>query len=191
VQGRYYFVPEGTEPFESFLWSRHWRANSNEPAVEYGQITEAPEYYSKGEAPEGPCVPPWVIACAGGRYPLRLQVDMGPVADSSCEACSLLGGLQTLTHVPGFCRWEGTPITFCGNAITGEVTYQYQLVHDVNSSLTRFVLRKLGGTGPTFAFFCERFETWHPFEAYPMVPSVQWDDACIDWPPTIEVNPAP
>ena len=191
VQGQYYFVPDDTEPFDSFLWSRHWRANDGQPLPTYGQDETAAEYYSKGEAPVDTCVPPWIIACAGGRYPVRLQVDMGPIGDSACDACALLGGLQTLTFVPGFCRWDGPPIAFCAGSIIGEVSYRYQLIHDPATDRTTFQLRKISGPGPTFAYFAQSFDAWAPFDAFPMTPSIIWDDACIDWPALVSINPAP
>jgi hypothetical protein len=191
VQGQYYFVPEDTAPFESYLWSKHWRQSTYETMPEFGQIDEAPEYYSKGLTPAGECVPPWVIACGGGRYPQRIQVDMGPIADTGCNECAALAGVQVLEHQPGQCVWKGPLITFCSAVPGGPFTYQYQLMHFPDSSLTRLDLVKFAGAGPSFAFRAQRTLAWDPWAPFGLLTFVIWNAACMPWPAGVILNPAP
>lgn len=191
VQGQYYFVPEGTAPFESHLWSANWHDDVKEPDYETGPILDAPQYYVKGETPVTECVPPWVIACDGGRYPLRVQVDMGAMGDVGCNECAALGGVQVLDFQPGLCAWKGPLITFCSGQPGGPFTYQYQLIHNPSAGHTQLNLVKFAGPGPSFAFRAQTFQPWLPFEPRGLITFVTWNAACFPWPPGVVVNPSP
>jgi len=188
--GQYYFVPEGTPPFESYLWSRHWRANSNEDQPEFGEIVDAPEYWVRGDPPLTNCFPPWVIACSGGRYPLRIKVYLGPVADGSCTGCTAVGGWQVLEWQPGTCTWKGPVLPYCTNFPFGVRLYQWQLIHDVAVSRTILSLRKIQGLGQTFAWFGQTFNAWIPFNGLDIVPNLVTPGECVDWASVVTLLPS-
>lgn len=191
VQGQYYFVPENTVPFDSYVWSGNWRDRDKEEPFSLGPIADAPQYWANGVAPAEVCVPPWVISCGDIRVPQRVQVNMGPILDDACSGCVQLGGMQTLQKDPLFCRWLGNTYTFCPDAITGPTTYQLQMVHDPEIPRTTLAYRKQSGIGPTFIFFAQSFTEWFPyFDALEVTTSV-FGDGCIDWPAAVSILPAP
>jgi len=191
VQGQYYFVPEGTEVFPSYLWSRHWRANSHEQQPTYGQQNTAPEYWTNGNAPPAGCVQPWVIACNGGRYPKRFQFDMGPIADAGCTGCAILGGLQTIEHVSGLCTWRGPTHLYCHNHPFGPFAYRYELVHNAVSGVSTLSLVKVGGFGPSILFRAARTLAWQPYSTLALITNLASGSSCAPWPAFVLVNPVP
>lgn len=190
AQGQYYFVPEGTAPFESYLWSANWKRNTHETWADLGPIEDAQQYWVNGMEPSGECIPPWVIACGGGRYPQRIKVDMGPVADAGCPNCNLMGGVQILENVPGQCLWVGEPITYCDVPPFGPRTYQYRFLYDRTVPRVELHARKIVGTGPTFAWRGLRLANWDGFQPFAINASLFDTDACVDWTPTAIVEPA-
>lgn len=184
-------MPEDTAPFSSYLWSGNWKRNTREEWADLGPIEDAPQYWVNGAEPMEECIPPWVIACNGGRYPERIQVNMGAIADAGCTECAALAGVQILQFQPGLCAWKGPLITFCSNTPGGPFTYQYQLIHNPVTLLTQLNLVKFAGAGPSFAFRAQSTSAWNPFQPKGLITFVTWNAACVPWPPGVVISPAP
>lgn len=190
VQGQYYFVPEGTAPFDSFAWSGNVRDREKEPAYSLGPISDVPQYWVRGDAPVSVCVPPWEIGCSGARVPTRLKVDVGPVLDAACDDCEVIAGIQTMTKLAAFCRWDGPPLEFCGNAFDPPLRYFYNVVHDPDISRTAFSFRKIGSLGPTFLLFGQTFEPWDFWSPLTIPLTIVDPDTCVDYPTEVTITPA-